>query len=249
MGNTTGERFARKRTIPSGLAPALLMAGLAFILAAEEVHAQARAPTTRKNAAPAAKPAPDAARVRDWLESLHGNYAIEILPAAVNGLTELCTTSTGPYGTCTNYGVVRTPPTLVPPKYEGTAECQPVGAGPGTQCVFSSNASTAAGMPMVILFGLQTDHPGIRVLSVDVLGRTQGAQASLTRYGIKLDTECGSNNCARMLEFEERKKGILEITFTSGPGPDLIGAPPTNKRIVMQRSASIADAPAAMPSR
>jgi hypothetical protein len=248
MDAITGEVHAQRRAVTLGRLALLLMGGLAFILAADHLHAQARAPAAKKNAAPKATPAPDMAKVRNWLESLHGEYVIEVLPAASLGPREQCVSSAVPGGPCTGYDVVRTPAILVGPRLEGKAECRPVGAGPGTRCVFQSNASNA-GMPAVILFGLQADYPGIRVLSVDVLGRTQGSEASLSRYGIKLDTPCPINNCARLLEFEERKNGRVEITFMPGRGPEEIGGGLLpNKRIVMQRLTP-ASAPAGAPSR
>jgi hypothetical protein len=212
-----------------GFFAALMLACAAFIMSCP-AQAQARGPVMRGSTIGrevVRSPEEAAAQITlltAWLQRLPGNYELNL--PSWSGVAQSCR-ALSPSGMCTQTGAQ----VFLFPDFKGLAECRGIGAGPGVRCVLQSNGASRPGLPMVILFGIQAEDPGIRLLSVDVMGVSREARGALTGSTLRLDTgRCPNRGCSRILDIQVRSEGrTIEITYFQGRSA---GAP---MRLVMQR--------------
>jgi hypothetical protein len=119
-------------------------------------------------------------------------------------------------------------------QYKGLAECRGIEPGPGVSCVLDmqhpSNGLPAPA-PKVILFGLDPDDPGIRIMEVERSSATYVGRGSLKDEQVSFKLECVKEfltplpwaTCTRKEQVLARKDGkrieiVTDQQLTAVPG-------------------------------
>jgi hypothetical protein len=215
---------------------ALLVATLtcAAMLAGGDARAQARGPST-KEVRDRLQPSGESTEVRvrklaeleSWLRRLAGTFRVRA--SGGSAPTEVCSSSATPSGPCQTYRTIDAP---IQATFEGLAECNDIGDGPGVFCRFHMTAVTppmwigAPSMqlqdpndipflPVEILFGIDPENLEMRMMWVGGGGAVWLAEGPLS--GISINTGCDGRMCRIQKWVHSTRDGNrIEIGFLVG---------------------------------
>jgi hypothetical protein len=225
----------------------LVLLACASVLVLQGVFAQGRSPVpgTRKAREDDHEArAVQMAELDAWLRRLPGRYQVVVTPPLERGGYASCDLERGDRRTsavCPISGDSPIPRQFPGAKsqYKGRAECRGVEPGPGVSCVLDMDepaSGLSAPGPRVILFGLDPDDPGIRLMEVErVTSATYTGRGSLKGDRVSFKLECVKeflaplpwSTCTRTEQVLARKDGkrieiLPDQQLTAVPGAGFI---------------------------